>query len=306
MMETPHEAIKICQRCPVSDPCFEEGMRIATEYGTWGGMSRSLRLRMEEGDIIRGHVVESDPGFFNFFDSQGSLIGQYRGDHPALTLVGAWDITEKTPAILDKKAANMRTKNQVVAISGRKRHGKNTLASEIEEEIDRRYGGKVRVRTLGFADEIRSQLWEENPLNLRKVLKENRGWEGVKDTEYGLWVRKLMQEKGTALRKDNPDYFADLLAKKIATYNPRQRVVTLITDLRFPNEAEVLRKNFGVDLTIVKVVRDIQDDGDSHESETSVDLIKEDFWVPNNAGIEDLAMRAAELVDEILGEENAE
>lgn len=43
---TPKLALKICQTCPVRAKCLETALNNREEYGVWGGMIASKRIKM--------------------------------------------------------------------------------------------------------------------------------------------------------------------------------------------------------------------------------------------------------------------
>ena len=70
-----------------------------------------------------------------------------------------------------------------------------------------------------------------------------------------------------------------------------------ITDVRFPNEADAVRKAGGV---VIKVRRPFLENVlDEHPSEASVDLIAEDFLILNDGSLEDLEEKTLRIVDSL-------
>lgn len=66
----------------------------------------------------------------------------------------------------------------------------------------------------------------------------------------------------------------------------------IISDVRFPNEADAIRKRGGI---IIKVERDTHSK-DSHSSETSIDDIKGDYVIWNDTTLENLVSNVDSLV----------
>ncbi|QIV79575.1 WhiB family transcriptional regulator (plasmid) [Mycolicibacterium frederiksbergense] len=56
------EAKKVCQRCPVKDPCLQWALDNDERFGVWGGLSERERRRLQRGlDPNRttdGEIVE--------------------------------------------------------------------------------------------------------------------------------------------------------------------------------------------------------------------------------------------------------
>ena len=77
---------------------------------------------------------------------------------------------------------------KVILISGKARHGKDTLAGMMKEELERK---SKRVLIAHYAD------------LLKFICKNFFGWNGEKDDNG----RALLQRVGTdVIRKQNPDY----------------------------------------------------------------------------------------------------
>lgn len=103
-------------------------------------------------------------------------------------------------------------------------------------------------------------------------------WEdmpGYKGKKKGrLTAREFLQFFGTDIcRKIHPDIWTDRTLKSI---REEDSLMAVISDCRFPNEAEAVRTAGG---KIIKLTRGI--DGDEHSSETSVDDIEYDTIIDN-------------------------
>ena len=103
-------------------------------------------------------------------------------------------------------------------------------------------------------------------------------WEdmpGYKGKKKGrLTAREFLQFFGTDIcRKIHPDIWTDRTLKSI---REEESLMAVISDCRFPNEAEAVRTAGG---KIIKLTRGI--DGDKHSSETSVDAIEYDVVIDN-------------------------
>jgi WhiB family redox-sensing transcriptional regulator len=73
----------VCSECPVRDACLEYAIANDEQYGVWGGMSTSARVRLahENGDFECGDCGQR-------FSKQGSLTGHRREWHsPGGTVV---------------------------------------------------------------------------------------------------------------------------------------------------------------------------------------------------------------------------
>jgi dephospho-CoA kinase len=109
------------------------------------------------------------------------------------------------------------------------------------------------------------------------------GWDGKKD-ERG---RRLLCDLGMAMRAYDPYHWIDL-AKLSQVSKP-----FVVTDVRFQNEADVIRAQGGI---IVRVVRpNIESSG--HESESGQLRIHSDQSILNDGSIEHLHAQLLEIVE---------
>jgi hypothetical protein len=108
-------------------------------------------------------------------------------------------------------------------------------------------------------------------------------------TEFGqhMLCEKYPQFKETTGRK--------LWAKRVlATYRsekPTDRLV--ISDLRFPHEAEAVREKGG---KVIRVIRPQWPVDLSHESESAVDSVPYDYLISNSGSLTDLEMKVLDLI----------
>lgn len=184
----------------------------------------------------------------------------------------------------------------LVGIIGRKRAGKDTVAGQLISEFG--------VQRLAFADRLRRVLYGVNPILHRyeyhtgghrtlrvQDLVDARGWEVAKDNPE---VRRLLQEIGTVYRNevDQDAWVTPVLAE--ADQLRRQGVPVVITDVRFPNEAEAVKAAGG---KLVRVYRpgQLEDAASLHISETALDECLVDYGIVNDGDLEYLLDRASEF-----------
>lgn len=120
-------------------------------------------------------------------------------------------------------------------------------------------------------------------------------------TDYGryfdedLWANKLHNRIKSLRQKKVDPFFPDYVFT-----NPGMNVV--VSDIRFPNEAKVIRSLGG---TLCKVVRDVvpqRDATDHHISETAMDNIRYDYTIINNGSLEDLENAVDAVMRTVKGE----
>ena len=118
------------------------------------------------------------------------------------------------------------------------------------------------------------------------------------DPRWGMTRRQLLQKLGTeACRNVFGD---DIWIKRWnmvydELYDSSDVVVT---DVRFDNEAEMIRRTGG---TIVHIVRDTVTQGvlDTHSSENGVTVMDEDYILYNNGTLDELSANIRAVVDEL-------
>lgn len=109
--------------------------------------------------------------------------------------------------------------------------------------------------------------------------------------EDRMTVRELLQKLGTEAMRDglHPDTWVNaLMADYIGVYDIDTDRTTwpswIITDTRFPNEAQSIHANGGI---VIRVVRGNTDAG-THPSETALDDYPFDYIIENNGTFEEL------------------
>jgi hypothetical protein len=186
----------------------------------------------------------------------------------------------------------------LVGLIGKKRTGKDTFAAVLVEKH-----GYERV---ALADPLREAALALDPImgtfpllhegltrvrewRLSEVI-DSIGWEKAKD--YCPEVRRTLQRLGTESIRSLDDQF--WIRTAFARIDALREAGTpvVVTDVRYPNEAEAIRKAGGY---LARIVRDLPDDGDSHASEKAMDGYRENLRIPNNGSKNDLEYMAFSL-----------
>jgi hypothetical protein len=167
-----------------------------------------------------------------------------------------------------------RTRPRIIGLSGKIGSGKDTAGKIL---------GNFGYWRVAFADAVREEASKAFPELIDEI------WE--KPTARR--IRILLQWWGTEYRRHvDPDYWVKRLEETITSADPEDKFV--ITDLRFPNEAEMVKRLGG---EVWKIVgREAENPGvDNHLSER-IELIKADRTIPNSGTLEQLA----EFIDVLL------
>lgn len=167
----------------------------------------------------------------------------------------------------------------IVGISGRKRSGKDTVYEMIRLRVHSKLPN-VDIRQYAFADPVREFAVRYFGVELDPSRKE----------EY----RFILQGIGEMIREEvNSTYW---VYRTIRKYEQEFPDVGIITDLRYPNEVDIVKEQGGV---VLRVSRG-QENTDMHPSETS--LTDEEFSdiIYNNGTLEELRMKVIEWTDRVL------
>lgn len=180
---------------------------------------------------------------------------------------------------------------KIIGLTGRRRSGKDTVASFL---VDR---GFTR---LSFADPLKEAVkslffFSDDQLEKRK--------EQV-DPRYGVSPRRVLQCLGTDLIRDQlqdllgmsePIFLASMRSRIDAiTTTCRTRVV--ISDVRFPDEARLIRELGGVVFRVVRPAVETDETVDRHASEIAMDDEPVEMVIENDGSIEDLHRRLEQLL----------
>lgn len=190
----------------------------------------------------------------------------------------------------------------VVGLIGRKRSGKDTVAG-----IWLAAGGWERV---AFADPLKAVMLSTDPLLPPAPIPGNLaptgpvrlselvgavGWEGAKENPE---VRRLLQAHGVGVREHiNDRIWLDAALARIDE-KVTEGLSVVVTDVRFPNEAEAIWGR--PDGVLVRVERPGLDVSDTHVSETALDDWEADHTLLNNSTLSGLQEAARYLLKNYL------
>jgi len=197
----------------------------------------------------------------------------------------------------------------IIGITGQARVGKDTFAEILAEELFNEsqqkfimmaYAHELKLRVQKDFDLSYEQLWGDE-----KEIPDTRyerhffttltgGIENI-ETKPVYWTpREILQFIGTeCFRSVDNNFWTKALFRKIAEKEYKN---VIITDVRFPNEAEPITKSGGY---VVKISRDSKQEihGDSHISETAMNCYENvDFNVNNSGTLDDLRVVAKQAI----------
>lgn len=171
----------------------------------------------------------------------------------------------------------------VIGLTGYAGSGKDTLANILVEEY-----GFTRI---AFADKIKEFLYDLNPgigFDYLRDIVDMSGWEQAKKD---VLVREYLQNVGVSAR----NVFGEDFWVKQAIYSANEKMLDtpesqrtgkwVYTDVRFHNEAEVIKENGG---QIWRVKRNGVDPVNTHVSESEMENYRVDQIFKNDGTVKDL------------------
>lgn len=187
---------------------------------------------------------------------------------------------------------NTQTHPLLIGITGRKFNGKDTLGTHLISTYD--------YKRLAFADPLKEgckQIFDFNDEQLYGSLKE------TEDDFWHVTPRKVLQYVGTDLFREQLENIMPHLGKNIWVEATKRKILNewqknkhqkiVITDVRFPNEVEMIYDLGGI---MIRVERDIvNDDIDVHASEIQISNLEVTYRLKNNGTIKELYNKLDEL-----------
>ena len=175
---------------------------------------------------------------------------------------------------------------KVYVISGKARHGKDTVALDIKEIYENK---RLKVINLAYGSYI------------KEYAKKISNWDGAEETK----PRELLQELGTDIirKKIDNDFFVRRICEDIKVYSYYFDIIT-ISDARFPNEMEWPKKYFD-NVINIRVIRDgydsvLSEKEQKHLTETALDEYNSyDYVIHNDGTLDDLKDKVLEVVRKV-------
>ena len=172
---------------------------------------------------------------------------------------------------------------KIYVISGKARHGKDTIALDIKNIYEQK---GLKVINLAYGSYI------------KEYAKRISNWDGNEETK----PRKLLQELGTDIirKKIDNDLFVRRICEDIRVYSYYFDIIT-ISDARFPNEMEWPKKNFN-NVINIRVIRDgydsvLSQNEQNHLTELALDEYNNyDYVIHNDGTLDDLNKKVLEVV----------
>lgn len=192
----------------------------------------------------------------------------------------------------------------IIGLSGYARSGKDEAAKVLVEQH-----GFIRI---AFADKLREFLYALNPIvhasiewpdqynnnywlhtvRLRDVI-DRYGWDGYKETPYVTEIRQLLQKLGTEAGRQ---VLWDSIWIDAAFHGVHDGNDYVVTDARFPNEADAIIERGGY---VLRISRAGVGPANDHPSETSLDTFNFDGHINNSGDLEEYHQKVNEAYQAI-------
>jgi hypothetical protein len=154
-----------------------------------------------------------------------------------------------------------------------------------EHEFKRNYAINVLTLQVRRVDEVQDTVYDQNSYQVikEKILEH-------KNSNVWITIRLFLQYMGTdIIRTWMPQAWVQALwAQHLATDH------WIITDDRFPNEAQAISDNGGINIRVIRPGQD--DQGVVHVSETALDDWEFDEVIMNDGSLEDLVEKVRDLL----------
>ncbi len=175
----------------------------------------------------------------------------------------------------------MTNQMKIIAISGKKHSGKDTVASMLMKRLP---GTSVRV---AFADELKLEIARNYHVTVPYI-------EGNKDT-----FRTVLQGHGSIQKFLHGEHYwieQYLLRLHNCTHDGIYPDYVLTPDLRYKNEYNYLTDLGAI---IIRVNRNLGELPDTHSSETDLDRVEFPLTIVNNSTMEFLEYNVEQLIEKI-------
>lgn len=181
---------------------------------------------------------------------------------------------------------------QLIGVTGKKFNGKDTIGNYLisnHQYVRLSFADPLKEALkciFGFTDEqlygnlkeVVDEYWGVSPRDVMKYIGtdvfRNKMEQLIPDIKNDIWIR-VVERQILQLRKTDPN------------------VKIVITDVRFPNEINLIKKYNG---QIIKVNRQsVNNKIDHHESEKYIDSLYCDIMIQNDGSIDDVHQKIKEL-----------
>ena len=187
-----------------------------------------------------------------------------------------------------------------IGFTGKMKAGKDTSANFLKEEFIKNNESPIHAFIqLAFADSLKQICMEHLGLTHHQCYDQD-GKEEYNEF-WGMTNREILQRIGTEAMRNgfHKDVWSKITELKIKDAIKRNAFF-IITDVRFPNEAETIRRNGGI---IVQIIRpNVESNGIvGHASEQNLPTNLVDEIINNDGTLDDLHKKIKKLMKLTIG-----
>jgi len=173
---------------------------------------------------------------------------------------------------------------KIIGVSGKKGSGKDTFFEIVNESAAYIYDNKK------FADKLKEICILISGMDKEFFYDRNKYSEYMKI--WNMDCREMMQKIGTDVFRNNFD--TDIWVKALES-NINDNSNWIVTDVRFPNEVDMIKRHGGL---IIRVNRPEIEDNDAHLSEIALDGFKNwDVVIENARSLQDYKRTIYHIVE---------
>ena len=182
----------------------------------------------------------------------------------------------------------------IIGLSGKIGSGKSTVADIFE------MNGFYLDSFAKSVKDVSNSIFGFDRSRLEGITKEDREWREKPDERYSILFNKSFSPRdsliliGTTLGRNqiHQDIWVETVFNR---YNSSHNQNLVITDVRFPNEYNAIKKRGGI---LIRIERH-NTYRIEHESETSLDTYPFDYVIENNGTIEELKEKVKKIINKI-------
>jgi len=182
----------------------------------------------------------------------------------------------------------------IIGLSGKIGSGKSTVAEIFKEH-------EFYLDSFAYSvKDVSSSIFGFDRIRLEGITKEDREWRERPDEKYSDLLGKSFSPRdsliliGTTLGRNqiHSDIWVETVFNR---YNLSKNKNLLITDVRFPNEYDSIKKRGGI---LIRINRQNLCEI-NHESETALDFHFFDYVIENNGTLEELIEKIKNILNTI-------
>lgn len=186
----------------------------------------------------------------------------------------------------------------ILGISGKAMAGKDTFGGMLAESLYKKTGNVYTL--MAFAKSLKEKVQKDFDLSWDQLWGDQKE---IEDKRYKKWYhdrdgfkhwtpREILQEYGTFFRSIDGDFWVKELFR---TIDEKEYKNVIITDVRFPNEMEIVSERGGLNLVVLRDSAGSKINAE-HISETALDNYSADIKIDNNGSLEALRKIADDTV----------